>query len=539
MVKPAIANLLWCLASGPSCASFTTALNNPAVAQQRILQRFLRKNSASSFGREHGLETVRTAAEFARRVPIRSYDEMRPWIERIQRGEANVLTIDAVRRLVPTSGSTAARKLIPYTAAMHAELNRAIGPWIFDLYRKNPQALIGVSYWSISPALPGQAHSTEDSAIPIGFDDDAAYLGWFRKSLIQASLAAPQELRFISSAEDWRYVTALLLLRRRDLTLLSIWHPFFFSLLLQTIRENWQRLLADISSGECAVNNRLPEAVVTSIKCGPNGKRFEELRAISPASVGKIWPRLQVVSCWADGHATGAATELAESFGTAIIQPKGLLATEGIISIPFRGLHPLAIRSHYLEFEDDSGNVFLAHELRENLEYGVILTTGGGLCRYRLGDRIAVDGMLGRTPSIRFIGKSSQVSDRMGEKLSDGFVGSVFSKLFANWPSSPFFAMLAPDIDADGTHYTLYLNSDAPLEFSTVLDQLLSANPQYAYCRRLGQLRAPRLFLVNTDAAAKYHQRLERTGKRIGEIKPVALSALDDWSNHLSGRYVD
>src|ERR1035437_9812324 len=137
-------------------------------------------------------------------------------------------------------------------------------------------------------------------------------------------------------------------------------------------------------AGTYSVINRLPSFVAASIKSGPNSRRFEELRSISSPTVNRVWPNLKVVSCWADGHATGAAQQLAQSLGSVVLQPKGLIATEGIISISFEGRHPLAIRSHYLEFEDDSGHLLLSSELQEKHEYNVILTTGGGLCGYCL-----------------------------------------------------------------------------------------------------------------------------------------------------------
>ncbi len=539
MVKAALANSLWWLASRASGAAYASALNHPDHAQEQVLRALLRKNSATAFGREHGLHEVSTSAEFGRRVPIRTYDELRPWIDRVRRGESAVLTSEPVSRLVPTSGSTAARKLIPYTAAMHRQLKKAIGPWIFDLYRSHPRALLGSSYWSISPVASDGFESAEDSGVPIGFEEDTEYLGEFHKILADAALAVPPELRFVTSIEDWRYVTALLLLRQADLSLISVWHPSFLILLLREIKEHWNQLLSDIADGTCAVLRRLPLSVAAALKLRPDLRRSRYLQRGTPDTGAQLWPRLTVVSCWADGHARGSAAELAQSLGSVALQPKGLIATEGIVSIPFEGLHPLAICSHYLEFEDDSGRVWLSPELRENHEYNVVLTTGGGLYRYRLDDRIVVDAILGQTPSVRFVGKSSQVSDRMGEKLSDGFVGSVFSKLFQDAGKVPSFAMLAPDVDGDGCRYTLYLSADAPNEMCTKLDLLLSANPHYEYCRRLTQLRSPRLFRVSDDAYARYCRRLQCMGKRLGEIKPVGLSPLDDWSNQLDGHYIE
>jgi hypothetical protein len=123
----------------------------------------------------------------------------------------------------------------------------------------------------------------------------------------------------------------------------------------------------------------------------------------------------------------------------------------------------------------------MASDLQPGREYKVILTNGGGLCRYRLNDRIEVCGMVGRTPSIRFVGRSGLVSDRMGEKLSEGFVAGVLGRLFEDSNPRPSFAMLAPDVDRDGCRYTLYFNADGSNGLGVELDSLLSANPQYAF----------------------------------------------------------
>src|SRR5262249_39503675 len=216
-----------------------------------------------------------------------------------------------VCRLVPTSGSSDGRKLIPYTASMHGELNRAVGPWVYDLYRRNPGAFSGASYWSISPAISVAA--SEASSVAVGFDDDSAYLGGWRKPIVDSIMAVPAELREISSIEDWRYVTILFLLRRRDLSLISIWHPSFISLLLEAMRNRWDQLVTDVFRGSCVAVCRLPVSVAGLLDSRPDVRRADELRKAGPTRLQEIWPGLNVLSCWADGAAGRAAAELAES----------------------------------------------------------------------------------------------------------------------------------------------------------------------------------------------------------------------------------
>ena len=101
-----------------------------------------------------------------------------------------------------SSGRSAARKLVPYTATLQAEINNAVGPWIVDLFRQRPDLMNGPAYWSISPSLPDPAPI--DSEIPVGFDDDSDYLGGLASLLVARVLAAPPALRHLHPAEVFR-----------------------------------------------------------------------------------------------------------------------------------------------------------------------------------------------------------------------------------------------------------------------------------------------------------------------------------------------
>jgi hypothetical protein len=534
-----LANAAWWATGAPSAVAFEAALADPTRSQERVLTGLLRRNAGTAYGREHGFAEIRTPEQFARRVPPVDYDAIRPWVERVRRGEGNVLSAEPVRRLVPTSGSTAARKLIPYTASMQAELNRAIGPWVFDLYRRHPGAARGPAYWSVTPVAENldAVGAKESTAVPIGFDDDAEYLGGWRKHFVAAAMAVPSSVASIPSVEDWRYVTLLHLLRRRDLALVSVWHPSFFELLLRAMAREWESLVRDVARGRSARAERQPAAAEWWPEARPMRRRAEELWRLGPFDIGRIWPRLAVVSCWADGHAVGAAEALGRVAGRAEVQPKGLLATEGVVSIPYAGRWPLAVRSHFLEFEDRAGRVRTAADLRDGEQYSVLLTTGGGLYRYRLHDLVRVDGRLGSTPSVRFVGKTASVSDRVGEKLADSFVAEILATLFSSG-ARPSFALLAPEAEGGVWRYVLYVDTRVGPALAAQLDEMLARNPQYGYCRRIGQLLQAGAVQVSANAYERYVDRLRATGQRLGDIKPAALSPLTGWSETLGAGHL-
>src|SRR5262245_53704715 len=105
-----LANALWTVSNLPAYWQFRRALNDPGEAQEQKLRSLIQRNANTAFGKAHGFHSIGNYVEFARHVPLRDYQALEPWVARIRRGEANVLTQDQVTHLVPTSGSTGARK---------------------------------------------------------------------------------------------------------------------------------------------------------------------------------------------------------------------------------------------------------------------------------------------------------------------------------------------------------------------------------------------------------------------------------------------
>ena len=144
-----------------------------------------------------------------------------------------------------------------------------------------------------------------------------------------------------------------------------------------------------------------------------------------------------------------------------------------------------------------------------------------------------VDDFVHHTPSLRFLGRDDRISDLFGEKLSDGFVAGVLEQLFTGTP--PRFALVAPDATAAGTAYTLFVATDGTIQpdLAHRLERALRLNPQYAWCVDLGQLRPARVARVGPGAMSAFIGACVARGQRLGDIKPVSLSAATGWREHL------
>lgn len=524
----ALANGAWLATSLPAWLRFRHALRRPESVQWEILRRALADHADTAYGRAHGFREIRTYRQFCGQVPVVDYDALAPWVTRVRQGERSVLTRDPVTRLVPTSGSSGGRKLIPFTARLQSEFNAAIAPWMVDLCREHPAVAFGPAYWSISPDLPSAP--SEPSAVPIGFDDDSAYLGGFRQKLVQATLAVPSALRLVADAETHRYLTLLCLLRQPELRLISVWHPSFLTLLLDRLPPFWDELLRDVEQGGCSRGASLPPEVQRAVAAPPQRRRARALQRIGPKNCQAIWPKLRVVSCWGDAQAALPLADLQARLPSVRLQPKGLLATEGVITIPFHGAHPIALTSHFYEFADARGTICRAHELQPGEIYTVILTTAGGLWRYRLDDQVEVDGRLEATPSLRFLGRGGKVSDLCGEKLHENFVARAIAAACAQTRCAPSFAMLAPELLENGRpRYVLFVEKPVPAALTALLEDQLRENPHYALCRKLGQLTPLVCAPLERGAYEIFCQTSIAAGRTQGQIKPEALSLRTDW----------
>ncbi len=510
-----VANSLWLAGCAAESARFRSATRRVAEEQHAILQRILDQNRDTEFARQHDFSSIRYVADYQQRVPLRDYDQHQQWIDRAASGVPNVLTKEKIRLFEPTSGSSGATKLIPYTASLRREFQRGIRAWIADLFLHTPALLGGQAYWSVSPVIETTRQTS--GGIPIGFEDDSSYVGGWQRHLVNAVMALPAQVRLASDLDQFRYNSLLFLLRSRSLRLISVWNPSFLFLLLDRLPEWGDRMAHDLDA-----------------------RRASELRrALATRSAQDLyrtlWPNLRVISCWADSNAAGPAAKLATLFPHCRIQGKGLIATEGFVSFPLTNHDgsALAIRSHFLEFlPTGSDRPLLAHQLERGGRHEVVLTTGGGLYRYQLGDLIEVTGHLHGCPLIRFRGRQQYVSDWFGEKLSDAHVSNVLQDAFQNLSLSPSFAMLACDTDSR-PGYVLYIDSPESDELlnraAEMIDAGLRTNFNYDYARRLSQLHCVLPFRTPNGASIFLRAELQN-GRRLGDVKIPALDRRNGWS---------
>ncbi|MBS1554252.1 MAG: GH3 auxin-responsive promoter family protein [Bacteroidetes bacterium] len=88
---------------------------NAVRYQQHVFQSLVAGAKSTQFGRDHGFADIKTYDEFKKQVPIRDYEVLKPYIERVLHGEENILWPGKPAYFAKTSGTTSGTKYIPIT----------------------------------------------------------------------------------------------------------------------------------------------------------------------------------------------------------------------------------------------------------------------------------------------------------------------------------------------------------------------------------------------------------------------------------------
>ena len=519
-------------------AHFESCASDLELTQQRILFDILARNHDTEYANQYKFCQLDSVYDYQSTVPIVVFNDIEDQIDAQTRGQ-KTLCSDPVIFYEQTSGSTTVPKRLPYTEPSLKAIQQAVNPWLHDLATSRTNTAAGLSYWSISPA--GRPPDNTPDGTPIGAPSDLAFLTPSLQAAFLNLFAVPPQVGGVEDVNEWRYLTLMGLIAEENLSLISIWNPSFLSLLIAAIPTIEARFIHDLT---CEPKDRSVEPEMWHAIMGNHDaksvlKRFQCATEIGQVNTKILWPKLDTISCWMHGSAMHSFDTLQSHFPSVYCQPKGLLATEAVVTFPLEGtVAPvLAVNSAFFEFRDDSGTIFLAHQLKLDESYCVIVTTYGGLYRYNMGDVVVVRGYYKELPCLEFVGRLGQVSDLQGEKLNDVFVTDCLGEI------SGFSLLIShrEELNPDGYHVLVDSNcvdAFAAESIASHVEKALLRNPQYAYARHLGQLAA--VTVIRIYKPESLHQDFcAAKGLSLGDIKPTALCVDPELASYLLSAAVD
>jgi sterol desaturase/sphingolipid hydroxylase (fatty acid hydroxylase superfamily) len=508
----------------------------PQSAQAEVLLNIVKRNAGTRYGREHGFENISSYEQFAKQVPVVSYEELRPYVDEQLHSGKPILTAEQPVIYNRTSGTTGQPKHVPVTP-FELELQRRHAALLtYGQYAFDPLAFSGKIWAIASAAVEGRF----ENGTPWGSASGLLYASMSKH--IAAKYVMPPAVFEVADPELKSLLMLRLALAQKDITYLTCANPSTLLKLCSMANQHWQGLVRDIEQGGFRWGAELPSRIMDGVRSRLHAdpERAAELREIferhQSATYAMLWPYLRLVSIWTSGNCAVAVSGVRALLpASASIVELGYLSSEfhGTLTIDCRaGTGLPTIRDYFFEFiepekwEAGDREFKLVHQLEPDRDYQVVITTPSGLYRYFINDIVRVTGRCSGTPTVRFLQKGKGVTNITGEKLYENHVTEALHQAERHFGLHVAFFMMLADVGRNA--YELFLEvgaNPAPAdEIGRFIDAALAGlNVEYRSKRDSGRLSPPGVRFLDKGAGEAYRTYCVDAGQKDGQFKTVAL----------------
>lgn len=515
------------------------ASHAPMQENEALLRKILRDNQNTEYGRAHHFADIRSIDDFRRAVPINTYEDFVPYIERMKQGETNLLTKSEVLGYSRTSGSSGVPKYIPATkASLQAYVRytwtRALALGAEALRKEGKRYRPGRGVF-LSPAT--------NECLPSGLpcsniaEIGAREYGTFYPYI----LTVPT--RHLFDMHDGNYIYNIYRFALADPDVTFIFSVFFSINVSQIayLKQHWRTIVDDIRDGVISESVPMDPALRKTLTAliRPMPERAAYLQSqfeqgFDETLMRRLWPNLTVI-CSIGNASFKPAADYVRSVSAGVPFDFSIYgASEGLVAA-CRRLEDTEMQlltdSCFYEFipadeaESDEPPVLTLDQLEQGKKYEILITTQAGLYRYHLKDVIEVKGFYNRCPLISFAYRKGQLFNIAGEKFSEEDARNTVEMLEKAHGIRLDHWLFYQDDSVTPSRYSLVVESDADVDWTACIDELEDymgrCNKRYPSQRDkayISRLIVQRQLPGTHDAWA---QRCLNQGASAAQLKPV------------------
>lgn len=275
----------------PKVKRCKAAWKDPRKAQEDYLKAILKANLNTDYARDFGLASVTSLTDLKKQHPLTTYERYRPYVDRMAKGDLNVLTGERTERLALTSGTTGKSKMIPYGKSLMTIYSQLIAL----------SMELRVNAFGMGNFL--QRETTLYTAPKLRYTEAGILMG--PASMIPPSMkvilviySSPADAFQIEDPIDSIYVHLLFGLRDPNLRSLNCnFTPALLSA-MRMVEQRWSDIVRDIEIGTVTTTNVSPEihqALVRAMDGGDPERAAELKKEFEKGFEGilkRVWPYL-------------------------------------------------------------------------------------------------------------------------------------------------------------------------------------------------------------------------------------------------------
>jgi hypothetical protein len=464
----------------------------PEETQEEVLSKLLARASDTEWGKKHGYSSITTIKEYQNRIPIQTYEDFIPYVERLRNGESNILWPGEVKWFAKSSGTTSTKsKFIPVSRESLEDCHYRGAKDILAIYSKNnPDTKI----FTGKGLILGGSHRINNFSNESLYGDLSAIL--------------------IENAPFW---VNLIRTPGTRIALIEDFEEKLDRITKLTVNEN----VTNISG--------IPSWYLVLIK--------QILAYTGKSDLHEVWPNLEVF--FHGGINFAPYREQFKSFikGGLMNYMESYNASEGFFGLQDDPLTndmllmlDLGVFYEFIpsdKIDTDNPPVYTIGEVARGVSYAMVLSTNGGLWRYLIGDTI----MFTCLKPYKFIisGRTKHYINAFGEEViidnAEKALESackITGAIVAEYTAGPVFI----ETDSKGSHEWIieFVKEPQDLDqFTLQLDEALkSVNSDYE-AKRFKDLNLIKP-VVRSVPAGTFYKWLRDKNKLGGQNKVPRLS---------------
>ncbi|XP_038997451.1 indole-3-acetic acid-amido synthetase GH3.17-like [Hibiscus syriacus] len=420
---------------------------NAEQIQDELLREILSRNAGTEYLRQflHGQTDKQL---FKKNVPVITYEELKPFIDRIANGDrSNILLAEPITGFLMSSGTSGGQpKMTPVTA-------EAAQKW--ELFRTLYESPVMKHFGDINQGGKRMElmFARPEIQTPSGLMAASVTTSIYKESGFRAMLpkfyTSPVETIFCPEPEQSLYCQLLFGLIQRDEVVL--FGSVFASTLLRAIKfleNHWQELCSDIKAGQ--ISHRITDLgcrKAASLIMKPNPQLADLIENICNCKsregiIRKLWPKANHIRCICTGVMRQYTAELEFYSGGLPLVSALYACSEAQCGINLEPLCKPADVSFtflpnmaYFEFLPVNNDHDESIEIRSNnnedtepvdlvnvkpgYRYELLVTTSEGLYRYKVGDILMATGFHNNAPQFQFVERQNVAICVDQEKTSE------------------------------------------------------------------------------------------------------------------------
>ncbi len=465
----------------------------PHEVQDEWFKRLINAGRSTEWGRLYDYKSINSYVDFANRVPVSDYEQLKPFIDRLRAGEQNILWPEEIKWFAKSSGTTSSKsKFIPVSNASLEECHFKGGKDMISLYVNNfPDSEV----FDGRGLVMGGSHSITEVSTDSYYDGDLSAI------LIQN---LPFWVQFMKTPN-------------LNIALMDEWEAKIEMMAHETMQHDVTSI-AGVPSWTMVLLRKILEI---------SGKE----------NISEVWPRLEVFF-----HGGVSLDPYREQLRQLI--PSGKMhymetynASEG-----FFGIQDLSDRNELLlmldygifyEFipvdalQDENPKVLRLSEVEKGVVYAMVITTNAGLWRYLIGDTVIFTSL---SPfRLKITGRTKSYINTFGEELmvdnAEKALSIACSKCHAvisDYTAGPHFS---PDRQTAAHEWIIEFEKapENPDYFNEAFDNALkSLNSDYEAKRYHNMVLMPPI--IHAVPQGTFYNWLKMKGKLGGQNKVPRLS---------------